>query len=109
MKHKLIPIFCIIAIVVAAAKAQTAQAPPKNPPPPASPGLVRNAGPSPEVQRLAVPQILRARRIATAQCDAIAVNATRSFAVAFTPATAVSVIQDSRSTRTLRSPRHNSL
>jgi len=64
MKRKLIPLFCIIAMMAAAATAQTAQAPPKTPTSPASPGLVRTEGPSPEFLRLAA----QISDYATAQC-----------------------------------------
>jgi hypothetical protein len=61
MKRKLMRLFCIFVISSAAANAQ---APPKTPPPPASPGMVRNAEPSPEVQRLGA----QIAAYATAQC-----------------------------------------
>src|ERR1700678_45435 len=64
MRRKLIPMFCIVAMIAAAASAQTAQAPPKTTSPPAAPGPARNAAPSPEVQRLAA----QISDYATAQC-----------------------------------------
>src|ERR1039458_152009 len=65
MRRKLIPIFCILAMTVAAASAQTAQAPPKTAPPPVPLGPTRNAAPSPEVQRLGA----QIAAYATAQCS----------------------------------------
>ncbi len=62
MKHKLFSIFCVIVMT---AGATNAQAPTKTPP--VSPGVVRNAGPSPEVQRRAA----QISAYATAQCASV--------------------------------------
>jgi uncharacterized protein (TIGR03435 family) len=64
MKRKLIPIFCIIAMVAAAVKAQTAQAPPKAPPASALPVPGQAPAQSPEAKQLAA----QISSYATAQC-----------------------------------------